>query len=527
MGETEVLKPGTTPGVPPLFIGRLIGNYRITHKIGEGGMGAVYRATHTKIPLDVAIKVIDTRRQVSINTLVERFKREATMLTKLNHPNCVHIHTYDSTTSLFYLVIDLIEGMDLLEFIERHCEKKLPIPTLTIIKFLKEICLALDAAHTVGMIHRDLKPENIRLQNLPRDPYFVRVLDFGIAKLVENDDKDSFKTEIGTICGTPEYMAPEVAMGQPLDGRSDLYSLGTILYQMLTFKLPFTGENHVVIATKKIKDPFPTILPHEAVFADSRLIQLTYALCEKNPDHRPRTAYQVYQILEVIENEIRAKQVRTEHESEVQTLLERISAPPPPSFTRLSALNSEIVDVVELPPVTPPVHTLSSEFDFPNETEEIIPEKPRWIYAVMGLLSIAIISLMGILYHQNTLEPLHIPQFIEGGSPQMASIEPVTIDPQTVETESVRERETLDIPEIPIIPYDIDDQMIRRERAAFTLEYILKPVITGPSDSQKLARAVKLVLTDATNKQGCAILRSLLNSPLRAKAQSNIAVYCN
>lgn len=531
-------------------IGMKLGHYVIDGMIGKGGMGTVYSGYNINLSkLRVAIKILN-RQAIHDATLIHRFKREAELLAELCHPNCVHIHHYENVSASLFLVVDLIEGMDLLELINDHCARKTQINTLLVIKIMKEICLALDAAHKLGIVHRDLKPENIRLQNLPRDPYFVRVIDFGIAKLVANEEDDGggFKTKAGLVCGTPEYMSPEMICAQTIDGRTDLYSLGTILYQMLTFRLPFPGDTPFAIATRKTTEDFPEIPPYEAILINPQLIELVYALSSKDPNERPRTAYDVYQVLESIERTVLITQpVVTTPDHEVQTLLARINAPRKIPMARLDALDSDVIDSDQFPIVSTPVQPIK----LPRPAHDVVYEKfpvanvdkstpeftnpPRTIPLWAWFTGILALSITGALAFFSTTE--RPPEIQSGGAP-IASIGPLPRERANDETSRARIPIETDIklhtevvpiqviPETTIDPQS-EEPTTSIPRQSIETAYVVKsekPVLTP---TQELALAQKLVLNKSTHARGCIKFTKLFNGPLSAKAQREFKFYCN
>jgi serine/threonine protein kinase len=224
--------------------------WRLLRKIGEGGMGRVFEAEHVEIPRRVAIKIL---LPVYSRTpeVVARFRNEARAASKIGHPNIVEIT--DSGTTVdgsFYFVMELLEGEDLAERLKH--ERQLPIDES--LSITVQVAQALAAAHQVNIVHRDLKPENIFLIQRDGNPHFVKVLDFGIAKSLAETDKKL--TNLGMAMGTPEYMAPEQAAGKGSDGRSDVYSLGAVLYEMLSGHAPIEGKNLMeVLSRKATSDP--------------------------------------------------------------------------------------------------------------------------------------------------------------------------------------------------------------------------------------------------------------------------------
>ncbi|WP_224247781.1 serine/threonine-protein kinase [Hyalangium gracile] len=217
------------------LLGAVVGSFRLVRKLGGGGMGNVYLAEHTVIGSKVAVKFLHEHFATN-EALVQRFLAEARAVNLIGHENIVNI--FDMSVlppRRHYLVMEYLEGQSLASLLRR------PVPPAVAVPILTQVCDALQAAHAHGVIHRDLKPENIFLVRRDRTPHFVKVLDFGVAKLLDRNVGQA-QTSVGTLLGTPEYMAPEQWTGQPVDGRTDLYALGLIAYVMLTGRRPFSGE---------------------------------------------------------------------------------------------------------------------------------------------------------------------------------------------------------------------------------------------------------------------------------------------
>jgi eukaryotic-like serine/threonine-protein kinase len=241
------------PAADDPLIGTVVSDrYRIIRKVGEGGMGAVYQAEHALIEKRVALKILfqDLTRRPD---LVLRFLQEAKSASRIGHENVIDISDFgQSADGLVYIAMEFLDGQDLGKTLK--AEKSLP--WLRARPILMQITKGLRAAHARGVIHRDMKPENVFLVQKEGRPDFVKVLDFGIAKVVSADDNDGPRlTQTGMIFGTPEYMSPEQAQGHPPDHRVDVYAVGCIMYHVLTGAVPFTADSFMGILTKHLLEP--------------------------------------------------------------------------------------------------------------------------------------------------------------------------------------------------------------------------------------------------------------------------------
>jgi serine/threonine protein kinase len=230
------------------MIGRVLNRrYRVVRKIGQGGFGSVYEGLQLQMDRPVALKMLHPRLTAE-RSLVERFRREAKAACNLRDPHTIVTYDFDQTEDgALYLVMELLQGRSLLAELNRHGAMS-PARALFLVD---QICSSLAEAHAHGIVHRDIKPENIFIEDRESQRDFVKVLDFGIAKIMagdrEGDGKVVHLTASGQTVGTLEYMSPEQLAGSELDGRSDIYSLGIMVYQMLAGRLPFTGPPTVVI----------------------------------------------------------------------------------------------------------------------------------------------------------------------------------------------------------------------------------------------------------------------------------------
>src|ERR1700722_4399211 len=258
----------------PLPAGTKLGTYEVVTAIGAGGMGEVYQAHDTKLVRDVAIKVLPEAVAHDPEKL-SRFQREAKLLASLNHPNIATIHNIEDSNGTTYLVMELVPGETLAERVKREGA----VPVEESLAIAKQIAEALEAAHEKGIIHRDLKPANVKVTPEGK----VKVLDFGLAKAFEGDTSTEdmgnsptlsrAATMQGVILGTAAYMSLEQARGRSVDKRTDIWAFGAVLYELLTSKQAFTGEDVTEILASVVKsEPDWTRLPRTTPPAISVLL---------------------------------------------------------------------------------------------------------------------------------------------------------------------------------------------------------------------------------------------------------------
>jgi len=271
------------------LIGRTIGGrYTIKATIGSGGMGHVYRATQAPINREVAIKVlrVDLAHQEGV---AERFKREAKAATLIQHPNAITIFDFDQDGEILFLAMELLSGETLRQRMRRE-------PVLEVneaLDMFESMAGALGAAHRVGVVHRDLKPDNIFLAKFDAIGQVVKVLDFGLAKLLDRAaDNDGLMTEPNLRLGTPRYMAPEQALGiQPIDSRCDVYALGLLLFEMLAQRAPFTGEDGMEVLAQRLRREAPRLsqIAPQKNFSEE-MDDLLATMLKRDREHRPQDA---------------------------------------------------------------------------------------------------------------------------------------------------------------------------------------------------------------------------------------------
>ena len=260
------------------------GKYKIIGKIGAGGFGEVYLGEHTQLNRKVAIKIL-IQSISSQDDLVKRFQREARSAAALSHPNIIDIYDVGEGDGIYYFVMKYIEGETLSQRMQRD-RKMDPAETIHIIQ---QIADALDYAHENNVVHRDIKPANVML-----DPYGKPLLmDFGVARV----QYEGNLTKTGTLLGTPHYLAPEQPLGKPIDGRSDIYSLGIMFYEMLAGRPPFHDENSITLIFKHINEP-PPPLNAQVPELDPELCFIVHKMIEKSVENRYQTAGEVVEALQ-------------------------------------------------------------------------------------------------------------------------------------------------------------------------------------------------------------------------------------
>lgn len=261
----------------------LNGRYELEHKVGEGGMARVYRGRDVRLNRRVAIKVLHSHFADDVSFL-NRFQHEAQAAAILSHPNVVDVYDVGQDGDIHYIVMEYVEGQDLKALINREA----PLPVDRAVAIAEAVALGLAAAHRVGLVHRDIKPQNIMVA----PDGHVRITDFGIAK----SHLSTALTETGVTFGTADYIAPEQAQGQVATPRSDIYALGVVLYEMLTKRLPFTGENAIAVAMQHISaNPVPLHRLNPQV--PPQLESLVLRAMAKDPAQRPQSAQEFARLL--------------------------------------------------------------------------------------------------------------------------------------------------------------------------------------------------------------------------------------
>jgi serine/threonine-protein kinase len=283
---------------------RELGSYRLVELIGRGGMGEVWRASHRMLARPAAIKLIKPELigapdRSAAAAIIQRFRREAEAASFLESPHTIRLYDFGETRAgTFYFAMELLDGLDLESLVRRHGA----LPSDRVVHILRQACHSLAEAHDRGLVHRDVKPANIYLCRLGREHDFVKVLDFGLVKYDRDHSvMDTIKTSTELTTGTPAYMAPEMAGGEAVDRRADLYALGCVAYWLLTAQLVFEADNPLRMLIQHIQaEPVPPGL-RAGIVLPARFERLIMRCLVKDPAGRPSSADEILAELELVE----------------------------------------------------------------------------------------------------------------------------------------------------------------------------------------------------------------------------------
>ena len=280
----------------PLIGTRLAGKYDIVSVLGTGGMGVVYKGRQDVMDRVVAIKMLQAHH-LNDSMSVKRFQQESKATCRLNHPHIITVYDFGiSPTGQPYIVMDYLEGKPLSDIIKDEGH----VGVDRALKIVRQASDALGHAHKQGVIHRDLKPSNIVLIDREGDKDYVKVVDFGVAKLMEEGTEGQKLTQMGEVCGSPVYMSPEQCQGLPLDKRSDIYSMGIVLYETLTNRLPILGKTMVETMSKHINDAPPSFQEARPdLYIPERVEQVILRALAKAPEDRQQSMEQLATELEM------------------------------------------------------------------------------------------------------------------------------------------------------------------------------------------------------------------------------------
>jgi serine/threonine-protein kinase len=340
--------------------------YRVLERVGSGGMADVYCAEDSRLGRTIAIKVLHERFSQD-REFVERFRREASAAAGLQHPNIVGVYDRGDSDGAYYIAMEFVEGETLKDLIRREA----PMDPGRAIAITKEILAATRFAHKRGVIHRDLKPQNVILE---ADDH-VKVADFGIARASGSDI-----TEVGAIMGTAQYLSPEQAHGQPVTAASDLYSIGVVLFEMLTARAPFEAESPVAIALKHVNQPAPS--PREFVQSvPPELEAIVLKALAKDPTQRYPDAEAMMRDLEVAQSRLGPGKVDTESTAVFAPVPVPVEPPAPVPPDSPAAMTEPP------PPMTPPPPPPPGERD----------DRRRALLLALGLAAAAALAVLAFL----------------------------------------------------------------------------------------------------------------------------------
>jgi len=351
----------------------LAGKYRIDERLSEGGMGTVYRGTHVLMDKTVAVKVLRASLAAD-EKIVARFSREARAASKILHPHAISVTDFgEDEKGTVFLVMEFLGGQTLKELIRNEG----PMPLPRVVEIMRQVGGALDEAHGQGVVHRDLKSDNIMMLGTPGADY-AKVLDFGIAKIKEPDGEyDPGLTSPDLVIGTPQYMSPEQCSQSPdIDARSDIYSLGVIIYEMLVGHVPFTGESPTAIMLKHLQHPAPSILDERPDLPPGVVNVVSRAL-EKRPENRYESIGQMVEAL--------AKAAGIELPTPSYPEMKPVTAAPVTDDDDEETLVRRRQTTPMVPPPLPPVHEPQSGMHEPPPASSFNPWKVL-IPSMIGLL---------------------------------------------------------------------------------------------------------------------------------------------
>ncbi len=352
------------------------GRYEIVDKLAAGGMGEVYKALHVELGKPMALKVMLPELSAD-REFVARFKREAIAASRIGQQNIIDVSDFGQTPNgRFYFVMEFLDGLTLASVSHREGA----LSAQRAVAITAQVARALAAAHAQGIVHRDLKPENIMLLQRPGQRDFVKVLDFGVAKVATGRGEGGH-TAVGMVVGTPQYMSPEQARAVPVDARSDIYALGLILYELLAGRPTFSAETPSMLMVKHVTEPPPPLPPGDTPVELSELI---FQMLEKDPDARPQTMEAVLEVLDMLEARLKANDPQ----------LKRLSG----DYVR--AATPTKTAGVGLPRATGTTPGVASAAAVPPSRSRV----PALLFGIVAVLALALVAVVAI--DRDTPEPL-------------------------------------------------------------------------------------------------------------------------
>ena len=372
---------------PDELVGRVINDrFRVISVIARGGMGRVYRAEQVPLGRLVAIKTLDPRHTGGEHDpqFQQRFFLEASIASKLQHPNTVTVFDYGRTADdLYFIAMELVEGRSLLNLVRQEA----PLPAARVIHIALQIARSLREAHRLDVIHRDLKPGNVLLTHHGDEDDFVKVLDFGLVKHIESEAEQEL-TKAGLFMGSPKYMSPEQIRGERVDGRTDIYALGVVMYEMLSGKVPFERENTVKVLMAHMHEVVP---PLRAEGCPEALTQLVMRCLAKDATQRPSSMDEVIALLKQASGAYLTSSGSFALSQEIRLP----QSPPPTGYPSLPGRSTPARGFAGPPSVVQPIGVASSAHQtipsIPPDTYSEPARPSSWLpkVAVIGSLMIA------------------------------------------------------------------------------------------------------------------------------------------
>jgi serine/threonine-protein kinase len=373
MSDAASFPQSAREALPPDLSGRTLGDYRLLHRLGRGGMGQVYLAEQLSLKRQVAIKLL--RFDLSdTGTALKRFQMEAETIARLNHPNIVQIYQLAEADGIRFMVLEYVQGRNLRHYLERKGPPDLPI----CLSIIRQVACALQKAHEAGIVHRDIKPENILLTRRVE----VKVADFGLSRLCAPQQPALHLTQSGVTVGTPLYMSPEQVQGQTVDHRSDIYSFGVTCYHLLAGEPPFQGNTAFDVALKHVKEEPPPL----TAFRPDVPIELA-AMVHKMMAKRPEERYQ--SMRDILRDLGRIREKMTSSASEM-------------SRPRLNSSDGSIPPLVAVR-----IENASPSANHQTPATNPLPvTRPRWLwYATVATLGL-LMGGVGAVLHSSTMNRL-------------------------------------------------------------------------------------------------------------------------